>query len=311
MIITTRVKLWILIACGVVAIVATGLGLGVRALWSATVDYHTYFDESVQGLDLGSPVKYRGVAIGRVADISIAPDRKHVDVVLALRSEHAARLGLAATLPELRAQLGTQGVTGVKFVDIDFFDPKANPPPALTFEPAHAYIPARASLIKSLEDNLEAIGPRLPALVDRADAALAKMSRVLDEIGDARLGERFARASDDAAGALEAARQLAQRFDGARLDTRAATVLDRATASLQRLDGLVARLDGVSGLVTSAKRATDSLGDLGRSSLGSTEELDRTLRELGDAARAVHDLADTIHRQPDVLVKGRARSGKP
>ena len=40
------------------------------------------------------------------------------------------------------------------------------------------------------------------------------------------------------------------------------------------------------------------------------EEVDRTLRELGDAARAVHDLADTIQRQPDMLVKGRAKAKK-
>ena len=307
----TRMKLGILIACGASATVATGLGLGLRAIRAATVNYHTYFDESVQGLELGSPVKYRGVRIGRVAEIEIAPDRKHVDVVLALRSDHAAQLGLATTLPELRAQLGNHGVTGVKFVDIDFFDPKANVPPSLPFAPAVAYIPARASLMKGLEDNLEAIGPRLPALVDRTDAALEKLGHVLDQLGDERVASRFAHASDEAAGALQAIRKLALRIDGSRLDAHSVALLDRAAATLERLDTTLARLDGLGGLVSSARRATDSIGDLGRTTQSSADELDRMLRELGDAARAVHELADTIQREPDVLVKGRARSGKP
>jgi ABC-type transporter Mla subunit MlaD len=303
MIVSTRIKLWILGACAAVAVIAAGIGLGIRTLFTATVDYHTYFDESVQGLDLGSPVKYRGVRIGRVADIRIAPDRRHVDVVLALRSENAAQLGLAGEVPDLRTQLGSQGVTGVKFIDIDFFDGKTNPPPELPFPPARAYIPSRASLFKGLQDNLEAIGPRLPGLVDRTDAALSKLSRVLDQIGNAHVAERFADASDDAGAALKSVRRLASRIDDARLDQRTAKVLDRALAAIDRLDGTLAHLDGVGGLIASARRATDSIG-------GSTDELDRALREIGDAARAVHDLADTIQRQPDVLVKGRARSGK-
>jgi hypothetical protein len=38
--------------------------------------YVTYFDESIQGLVIDSPVKYRGVFIGRVDGISVAPDSK-------------------------------------------------------------------------------------------------------------------------------------------------------------------------------------------------------------------------------------------
>ncbi len=305
----THFKVGLLALIAIAAVVATSLALGLRALRTDTVAYHTYFDESVQGLELGSPVKYRGVRIGNVAEIGIAPDRKHVDVVLALRAQDAERLGLAATSPDLRTQLGNQGITGVKYVDIDFFD-GANPPPTLPFEPAASYIPARPSLFKSLEDNLEAVGQRLPALADRADATLAKLGRAIDDVHDEQVARRVAEAADAGAGALADVRRLARHVDAAKLQDRASAALDRVADAAARVDAVIARLDGERGLVASARRATDSIGDLGRSTLGSTEDLDRTIRELGDAARAVRELAETIDRDPDMLVKGRARSGK-
>jgi phospholipid/cholesterol/gamma-HCH transport system substrate-binding protein len=306
----THFKVGLLALVAVAAVLATSLALGLRALRTDTIAYHTYFDESVQGLELGSPVKYRGVRIGNVAKIAIAPDRKHVDVVLALNARDAERLGLAATLPELRTQLGNQGITGVKYVDIDFFDPAANPPQALPFEPAASYIPARPSLFKGLEDNLEAVGQRLPELVDRADATLGKLGRAIDDVHDEQVARRIAEAADAGAGALADVRKLARHVDAAKLQDRASAALDRVADAAARVDAMIARLDGERGLVASARRATDSIGDLGKSTLGSTEELERTIRELGDAARAVRELAETIDRDPDMLVKGRARSGK-
>ncbi len=307
----THFKLGLLALVATTAVAITGIALGLHALRSDTERYHTYFDESVQGLELGAPVKYRGVRIGNVAEVSIAPDRKHVDVVLALFTRDTARLGLAATLPELRAQLATQGVTGVKFVDIDFFDPATNPPPELPFPPADAYIPARSSLLKGLASDLEAVGQKLPALVDRADATLDKLGRAIDDIRDAQLADRIGRTADEGTQALADVRRLARHVDRAGLEAKTAGALDRVARAADHLDAVIAKLDGTQGLVASAHRATDSLGDLGRATAGSSEELERTLRELGDAARAVRELAESIERDPSMLVAGRARSKGP
>ncbi|MGE5180688.1 MAG: MlaD family protein, partial [Acidobacteriota bacterium] len=81
----THFKLGLLALVTAAMVIATGLALGLHSLSSDTDEYHSYFDESVQGLDLGAPVKYRGVRIGNVSEVAIAADRKHVDVVLSLR----------------------------------------------------------------------------------------------------------------------------------------------------------------------------------------------------------------------------------
>ena len=54
--------------------------LGARSLQKEVGRYVSYFDESVQGLDVGSPVKFRGVTIGTVGGIDVAPDHRHVEV---------------------------------------------------------------------------------------------------------------------------------------------------------------------------------------------------------------------------------------
>ena len=63
-------KLGLFVVAGVGLFLALLGGLGARGLRKETVTYTTYFDESVQGLDVGSPVKFRGVTIGNVAEES-------------------------------------------------------------------------------------------------------------------------------------------------------------------------------------------------------------------------------------------------
>ncbi|HEY5946390.1 MAG TPA: MCE family protein, partial [Kofleriaceae bacterium] len=91
---TTQFKLGLFAVIALIGIAAAAVGLGIRGARKETIRYETYFDESAQGLELGAPVKYRGVRIGNVSDISIAPDRKQVRVGLAIDRATAVQLAL-------------------------------------------------------------------------------------------------------------------------------------------------------------------------------------------------------------------------
>ena len=78
---TNHFKLGMFVILSFGAMVTAGVALGSHAIKRDTTKYHTYFNESVQGLDVGSPVKFRGVTIGAVSAIEIAPDHREVDVV--------------------------------------------------------------------------------------------------------------------------------------------------------------------------------------------------------------------------------------
>ena len=64
-------KLGIFIIAAAAILVAIILALGAGNIFKQTVTIETYFDESVQGLDVGSPVMVRGVQIGRVKEIGL------------------------------------------------------------------------------------------------------------------------------------------------------------------------------------------------------------------------------------------------
>lgn len=309
-------KLGLFTVIAFVAFVSAAFALGMRSVRSETLKYHTYFDESVQGLERGAPVKYRGVSIGTVSDIEIAPDRRHVDVALALKVGDIRRLGLAeggshiAVPPDLRTQLGSQGITGVKFVNIDFFDMKTNPAPKLPFQPHPDTIPAAASLMKGLEDSLAKALDRLPELLEAMVASLGKIDRLLDSVDREQIPQGIAKTLGNLNGAITDLRMVVRSVDHARIPEKTAKALDDVDLAMTKVNAILERFDGDAGLMASTKRATDSVGDLGRSVSGSTAELDRTLRDLGEAARSVRDLADAIERDPDMLVKGRA-PGRP
>lgn len=290
-----NLKLGIFVLAALVAVVVAAVVLGIHAMAPRTVAYHTYFDESVQGLELGSPVKYRGVRIGSVDDIGIAPDRKHVEVVLGLLQRDVDRLALAEGAPALRTQLAVQGLTGLKFVDIDV---TAKPPPVLPFTPEQPYIPSRPSLVSGLTTNVL-------ELADRSAVTLDKLDRVLDDVHEGRLVERVTQtlATIDATVART----------GHAADATLAKLsrdADHGDRVLDRIAGVLDQLDELHGLVASARRATDAAGDVARSARTTPDALDRALREISEAARALRDLAEQIDRDPDMLVKGRARSTK-
>jgi paraquat-inducible protein B len=161
------------LAVGFVLFLAGGRGQG------PTITFETYSSESVQGLDVGAPVRYRGVAIGRVTQIGLVsseyrrPDAVpftesfrlvFVRFVVDLervgevpRADEAIRLGL-------RARITAQGITGVNYVELDFVDPERFPAPALPWQPRHPVVPSIPSTVAQVRSAAETLMQRLSEL---------------------------------------------------------------------------------------------------------------------------------------------------
>jgi phospholipid/cholesterol/gamma-HCH transport system substrate-binding protein len=320
-------KLGLFVLLCLAALFVTAGALGARSARQETVTYRTYFNESVQGLDLGSPVKFRGVTIGLVSAIEIAPDQRHVEVVAELDVEDIRRMGLTEdgvegnterdgpvqfiVPPDLRAQLGSQGITGVKFILIDFFDPSSNPLPDLAFPPADNYIPAAASLMKNLEDSVVKAVDRLPEVADSILAITTQIDAMLKELKQKQVIDSAASTLANVDAAVTDLRRVLAQVDQAGVPERAARTIDNLNDAVTKMSRILDRVDGDGGLVASAHRATSAFGDLGQSAHGTSQELQNTLVDLGEAAQAIRDLAETLERDPDMLLKGRAIAEEP
>ena len=147
--------------------IITLLALGSLSLFTKPERFIVYFDESISGLDQGSPVKLRGVRVGHVVGISIRYDRatgKSLAAVLcelnrgSITDEHGAsfdvsdRAALQALVDRgLRAQLEIGGLaTGLLFVELDFLDPHKYPDLSKAADEKYVVVPPAPSEISEL-----------------------------------------------------------------------------------------------------------------------------------------------------------------
>jgi paraquat-inducible protein B len=317
---TNHYKLGLFVIAGFAMALAAAVLLGVASTRKDTIKYHSYFNESVQGLDLGSPVKFRGVTIGHVSAIEIAPDHRMVDVVSELDAADIKRMGLTekdhgkhakekfAIPPDLRAQLGSQGITGVKFVAIDFFDVKSNPPPELPFTvPVDQYIPAAPSMMKNLEDTITKAMDRLPEMVDAVVMIMGRVDRLLATLEKEDVSGKAAATLGHADQVMTTLQSTLARIDKQDLGGKAAGTITDLNVAVKKMTAVLDRLDGDKGLLASVKGASDAFGEMGRNGRGTQRDLEATLRDVSEAAEAIRTLAESLDRDPDMLIKGKTK----
>jgi phospholipid/cholesterol/gamma-HCH transport system substrate-binding protein len=139
--------------------VTVGVILGVVAIiWVGASKYFekgdrfvTYFNESVQGLQQDSAVKYRGVDVGRVEAIRVAPDNRLIEVVMKIRLRDEVEKNNVASLR-------TAGITGIVFVELDRRDPEEpDLSPRIDFASEFPIIPSRPSQIRQIFSGIDEI----------------------------------------------------------------------------------------------------------------------------------------------------------
>ena len=314
---TNHWKLGLFVVMGFVLAACTLVFLGAQSLKKQGVNYKTYFDESVQGLEIGSPIKFRGVTIGNVSDIDIAPDRRHVGVTSELTIKDLSELGLSAGTgkktkilipPDLRVQLASQGITGVKFLQIDFFDVKDNPPPVLPFPVPDNYIPAAVSTMKNLEDAVVHAVNRFPELADGILKVTVQVGRMLDDLESKNLAGGVSGTLVRVNEVLATLKGTLTQVNAGKLSTQAQEALQNLNTTINRANALLARVDGDKGILASATRATNAVGDMASNTRGLSQELEQTLRDIQEVTAAVQRVADALERDPDMLLKGRGKS---
>jgi ABC-type transporter Mla subunit MlaD len=196
-------KLGLFVIGAVIAgiMVLTIIGTG-RWLKSRTT-IETYFNESVQGLDIGSKMKYRGVVIGEVSRITFTYVEYEQDKPMNQRKRYVLveaqiepRLvgGKAAndiTSPEssklevergLRIHLAPQGITGTNYLELDYVDTPAAPVLPIDWVPDHIYIPSTPSTVSTFVTAASDILDRLRRL--DIEATIANLNKLLMTTND-------------------------------------------------------------------------------------------------------------------------------
>ncbi|QSA95483.1 MlaD family protein [Methylococcus sp. EFPC2] len=314
---------------GAVALAIAGIMVFASGVFTPVLKNIIYFDGSINGLNIGAPVKLKGVTVGKVDDILVVFDaeggRIMTPVIIEFEPQKFYNLEgreVATGHPTdtkrliergLRAQLQLQSlVTGQLFVEVNF---RPETPIRLIAGENAVYpeipsIPSPKEQIENTIDEVVATVRKIPLeetmhailesimTVERLlkspeiTSSLATMDHTLKDLQHLvhHLDEKIDPLSKDLQGTLGASRQLIQNVNG--------------------------RVDPLSTEVQSALKATASAMQQARTTLATVDQattpnasLDYALRDLSTAANSLRVLADFLQRHPDALLYGKTPEG--
>jgi paraquat-inducible protein B len=310
-------RLGLFLVVALVVVLATALLFIQRLKSRAVIELVTYTTENVSGLDVASPVRYRGVSIGRVTDVRVDTRGGTIEIDFEVFLDRLRTIGsdverirqtadVLGMFPTLRAQVVGNPVTGEAYVLLDA--PKNPPAPmALRFKPARAYVPSMPTPLSTMRDRvpevleraeatlqvLREIVSRIPASLDRSDRFFTNVERIMQESNLPALSADSQKFFATTSAQID---QIASDLQGV-MGTHGTlvTFVDEARAALNAAD-----LQATNQAARAAAEQTTLAAD----------DLRRSLPAIRDSLEQLRDLARQLQEQPESMVYGPRPSVK-
>lgn len=318
-------------------LIVGGTALFVALIWflggaqlSHGILFESYFRESVQGLEVGAAVKYRGVTLGRVTEIGLVTAEYGQEEPINLGSQtyqlvfvrsiiDADKLGRVPEAAEavkdgLRARIASQGITGLSYIELDFVNPAEYPPLAVPWTPKVTYIPSMPSTFAQVQDALQQALAKLNHMdLDKLASeftglasdmrkelssgdvhrALAEAASTLQAAQQAIRGADLPGLASDVKQTSASLRGVLESRDTQKLLANAALTAERLANAADKLPRLIASIQSTS------RRADNGIADIEQSLIPVLRDIQATatnLREVTSALRGAP--AQTLFGNP-------------
>lgn len=312
-------------------IVGMVLYFGTTSFLNRSTHFILFFDQSVNGLKIGSTVKFRGVPVGEVKRIMIrakgqGEDSTAIPVVIRInRSRLEKDLGVSrgAFAPEsiqdsidrgMVGQLNLESIiTGQLFVEFSFEPEKTEQVTMHLDEPGEMLeIPTLNSSFDQITGDVAQISADikeldLEELSDNINALLVSATTEIEGLNTKAMSASIIGTSDEIRGFVRSD-ALQTSLETVRVAFE--QVRDTA-ASFNLSDGPLAQtIETWTQEITASLRSLDDLSQEARALLKPDSdmryELENTLRELGRTARSIRLLSEYLERNPNALLTGRS-----
>jgi len=312
----------------VIAVIAFGSG----RLFRKTKEFVVYFDRDVNGLNIGAPVKFKGVEVGSVKNILLQLDQSlevpSIPVLFEIDLKKITSRGGTLTLLEdpaalkvaidrgLRAQLRTESlVTGVLYIGIDLFPGT----PVKFVQAAGSKYPEIPAVPTTLE-RVEVTAGEILAKLSEVDfkGMMDSVSRAVDGVGQLvnspalksalqRLDQMMPKIDQ----AIAEIRKTTGNLDG-NITTLSANFQQTSDAAREAMQQASLTMKQTDAALKEAEAAMINIRGISDPDSITFYELGRSLREVSAAARSLRLLSDSVQRNPRSLIFGRPdmREGK-
>jgi paraquat-inducible protein B len=306
----SHVKLGLFVMIAAVVLLATGLFFVQRARSRAVIPMVTYVTENVPGLDVSSPVRYRGVPVGRVTGLRVEPSLNTIEIDFEVFQDRITTIGgnvqnvqdlvNLAMVPRLRSLVVSNPVTGEAYLLLDV---PPNPPPA----PDLGFTP-KAHYVASMPSPLSAARDRLPEVLERAEETLETVREIIARLPQSMdRTERF----------LTTVESVLRDSDLPALSADLRTFSTTTTARMAEIAANIDRAMGDAGTFRSfTEEARSALreADVQTSSRAARDAADRTSLAADDLRRSLPAMRETLEQlrelarhfeeQPESVVYG-------
>lgn len=274
---------------GLIILATILVWIGATQYFERGKRYISYFNESVQGLQKDSEVKFRGVKVGRVEDITIAPDNQQVGVVMVINLDFDPTKGYVA-------QLELTGITGVMFVNLVPRSPeKPYVPPKLTFVSKYPVIPSQPSEFKRILTGIDEVVANLKQLDAKgiSEEARAGFNEMKNFFGGEKTKHIIAEL-EVSSGNLK---KLSTKINRDVPKGEIAKILKQARGTFEGTRTLVAKAKKD----LEAMRLSDTMGK----SRQALDRIDALVEKLGQASETLNLLVERIYFRPPDLLFGK------
>ncbi|MDW5416860.1 MlaD family protein [Iodobacter sp. CM08] len=331
-----RLGVFVLAALSICLILAIAFGAG---RWTrTTITLESYFNESVQGVDIGSKVKYRGVVVGEVSHIGFTYSRYQQDLPPSERQQYVlieTKLrpelfgGKNMPFPDqsyldkeiakgLRIRLNPQGLTGTSYLEIDYQDLERNPSLAMQWQPQHLYIPSARSTVAQLVNATQNLAIRLQkldieGLINNLNQVLSTANSKMNDIPLQALAQKmllitdklekipFSELSTEASGLMHEARSSNQALQKLLTDPAWASAPSDLAASAKQARALLENPH----LVGSLQKMESSLSRLDKLLEQHEGGLDNTLSNMQQISEDLRVISEAARANPTGLLLGK------
>jgi len=311
------------VSIGLIAVI----WIGAFKYFEKGVIYVTYFNESVQGLQTDSAVKYRGVEVGRVEKIRVAPDSKLIEVVM--------KINLRGELErEYVAQLKAAGITGIVFVELDRKKPgEPDLSPQITFAAEYPIVASKPSdmsqIVSSVQVILEdlkkidtaGISNQIKSTLTGVETTLDQLKGVIGTVNNAlaqggledllrEVKHTLGKVQDLVSSAEKEIQALNLPKTGAHLEMTTARIEQIISSGeieniMTEAHGTVAKLNGViEGLDRMIAGLDRRIEGLDRRGVAVTKDIKVTSENLKRASESLEMLVERVYARPSDLLFG-------
>jgi phospholipid/cholesterol/gamma-HCH transport system substrate-binding protein len=271
--------------------------IGASKYFQKGATYVTFFDESVQGLQMDSSVKYRGVDVGRVERIRVAPDYKLVEVVMKVELEGDLQQNTVA-------RLKTAGITGIVFIELDRTKPEdPDFSPQIDFAAEYPIIPSRPSELRQLLSGVDEV------LNNVKEIDFKGLSDQFKSVGkateDLLAGKKMNSIMTNLESTSASMERAVARIDSVVADGRIEEVLTEARDSLVEAKNLIAgvrkEVESLK-LADTAEKTNQLVEGIDRRSRAITTDLRITTENLQQSSETLQNLLDRLNATPSDLI---------